>query len=380
MSELTRTKKAPLPQNQPKPPESVGGSLDAKTSAYMESRFGHDFSQVRVHNDAQAAESAQVLGAHAYTLGEHIVFGRGEYAPQTTEGRKTLAHELTHVVQQGGTGQVSQLQVGSPFSAHEAQADQASRQVLAGGPVPTRQLTPSRGVIQRTGGGAAAGGITGAILGAGIGAFFGPIGALVGGLIGGLAGMAIGDAASANRRGLTGPEKTKAQLVFGNSMDYNAIRVTAAPVMSVGGFARTLPGTIYFPTSSYRDDFSGNVDDMHFLIHEMTHAWQYQHGASVATTLWHALFSSYDYAGPAGLRQATAQGKHFREFNTEQQGDICADYYRKLTNNASDPDLSAYLPFIQEVQATSAPSSAASGSQSTSSPSSAPANPGDAAH
>lgn len=373
MSELTRTKKAPLPQNQPKPPESVGVSLDAKTSAYMESRFGHDFSRVRVHNDAQAAESAQALGARAYTLGDHIVFGRGEYAPQTPEGQKILAHELTHVVQQSGTGQVGQLQVGSPFSTHEAQAEQASRQVLAGGPVSTRQLTPSRGVIQRTGGGAAAGGITGAILGAGIGAFLGPIGALVGGLIGGLAGMFIGDAVSSEKRGLTGPEKTEARLVFGNSMDYDAIRVTAAPLMSAGGFARTLPGTIYFPPSNFRADFSSQLNDMTFLIHEMTHAWQYQHGTSVFTTLYHAIRGNYNYGGEAGLRQATAQGKHFRDFNTEQQGDICRDYYRNLKTPGAS--VTAYLPFIQEVQNTSAPSSS-SNSQPASSPSAAPGNPG----
>lgn len=75
----------------------------------MEPRLGHDFSGVRVHADGQAAASARSLGARAYTVGADIAFGRGEYAPETTEGRRLLAHELTHVVQQspGGGGSVS---------------------------------------------------------------------------------------------------------------------------------------------------------------------------------------------------------------------------------------------------------------------------------
>jgi hypothetical protein len=62
--------------------------------------FRHDFSQVRVHTDLQAAESAQAINALAYTVGRHIIFGSGQHAPGTNEGRRLLAHELTHVVQQ----------------------------------------------------------------------------------------------------------------------------------------------------------------------------------------------------------------------------------------------------------------------------------------
>ena len=66
----------------------------------MEPRFGHDFSQVRVHSDAQAAESARELNALAYTIGPNIVLGRDSPAPDTLGGRQLLAHELAHVVQQ----------------------------------------------------------------------------------------------------------------------------------------------------------------------------------------------------------------------------------------------------------------------------------------
>ncbi len=84
--------------------ESAGQPLETQTRATMESRFGHDFSQVRVHADAQAAKSAQSVNALAYTVGQDIAFGTGRYAPNTQAGQKLLAHELTHVVQQSGQG------------------------------------------------------------------------------------------------------------------------------------------------------------------------------------------------------------------------------------------------------------------------------------
>jgi hypothetical protein len=67
----------------------------------MEQRFGHDFSRVRVHSDATAEQSARDVNAHAYTMGHNIVFGAGRLAPSTNQGRRLIAHELTHVVQQG---------------------------------------------------------------------------------------------------------------------------------------------------------------------------------------------------------------------------------------------------------------------------------------
>jgi uncharacterized protein DUF4157/glucose-regulated metallopeptidase M90 len=68
--------------------------------SHFETRFGHDFSRVRVHTDGEAAEKAEAVQARAYTLGGDIVFGKGEYAPSTPRGKRLLAHELTHVVQQ----------------------------------------------------------------------------------------------------------------------------------------------------------------------------------------------------------------------------------------------------------------------------------------
>jgi hypothetical protein len=78
--------------------------LDAKTRAFFEPRFGHDFSQVRVHADLQASDAARDVAAQAFTVGEHIVFGKSRYAPGDAAARHLLAHELTHVVQQRAGG------------------------------------------------------------------------------------------------------------------------------------------------------------------------------------------------------------------------------------------------------------------------------------
>lgn len=86
-----------------------GQTLEPGVRQDMERRFGHDFSQVRVHADARADASARDVQAHAYTAGRHIAFAAGHYAPQTLAGRRLLAHELTHVVQQGA-GQALGLQ------------------------------------------------------------------------------------------------------------------------------------------------------------------------------------------------------------------------------------------------------------------------------
>ncbi len=81
---------------------SPGQPLDKQTRAFMEPRFGHDFSHIRVHTDAAAAESARSVGALAYAAGNHIAFNGSAYNPSTDTGRNLLAHELAHTVQQSG--------------------------------------------------------------------------------------------------------------------------------------------------------------------------------------------------------------------------------------------------------------------------------------
>jgi Domain of unknown function (DUF4157)/Lysine-specific metallo-endopeptidase len=81
---------------------SSGQPFDKSTRTFFERRFGHDFSHIRVHVDESAANSACEINAQAYTVGNHVVFAQGRYAPGTDEGRRLIAHELAHVAQQAG--------------------------------------------------------------------------------------------------------------------------------------------------------------------------------------------------------------------------------------------------------------------------------------
>lgn len=84
--------------------ESPGQPLDRLTRGFMESRLAYNFGGVRIHADARAAESARAVNALAYTVGRHVVFGAGQYAPGTAQGQRLLAHELVHTAQQVGAG------------------------------------------------------------------------------------------------------------------------------------------------------------------------------------------------------------------------------------------------------------------------------------
>lgn len=83
---------------------SAGRSLDRESRSFFEPRFGHELAGIRIHTGSQAVESARALNARAYTLGNDIVFGKGEYQPESENGRQLLAHELAHVIQQGRYG------------------------------------------------------------------------------------------------------------------------------------------------------------------------------------------------------------------------------------------------------------------------------------
>lgn len=115
---------------------SSGQPLDPTARHFVEPRFGHDFSQVRVHTDSKAAETAQAVNALAFTVGQNIHFGAGEYHPESRGGMRLLAHELAHTVQQEGVD--AGVQRFSPdWSATENdrlehEADHAAEEVVAG--------------------------------------------------------------------------------------------------------------------------------------------------------------------------------------------------------------------------------------------------------
>lgn len=120
-----------------KPASTSGASLPAATQAQMGAAFGHDFSQVRIFADEAAAESAQALGAKAYTLGSDIFFNKRFYDPHGAQGRTLLAHELTHVVQQEKAGSPTagvqtRLEVSQPGDPAEQEAEALAGRVVAG--------------------------------------------------------------------------------------------------------------------------------------------------------------------------------------------------------------------------------------------------------
>lgn len=127
-----------------------GQPLDPGTRAFFEPRFGHDFSRVRVHTDARAAESARAVNAVAYTVGRDVVFGTGAFSPATTGGRTLIAHELAHTVQQqnGGTG-LQALSIGPAAGAAESEADGAAQAIMAGRSISLGTSAPVSDLIQR---------------------------------------------------------------------------------------------------------------------------------------------------------------------------------------------------------------------------------------
>lgn len=116
--------------------ESPGKPLDASTRSSMEPHLGHDLSQVRVHTDERAAESARAVSANAYTAGNHVAFGSGQYTPGTSGGQRLIAHELTHVVQQASgpvatTPVADGLAVSHPGDPFEGAASEAADKAVA---------------------------------------------------------------------------------------------------------------------------------------------------------------------------------------------------------------------------------------------------------
>ncbi len=114
--------------------QSQGRALDPDTRARFESRFAHSFTDVRVHADSQAAGAAREIDAAAYTSGSHIVFGANRYEPHTDRGRRLLAHELTHVVQQR-SGAASNSGIGPAGDAFEREADRVANDFAGDSPL-----------------------------------------------------------------------------------------------------------------------------------------------------------------------------------------------------------------------------------------------------
>jgi hypothetical protein len=160
-------------------------------------------------------------------------------------------------------------------------------------------------------------------------------------------GEPTGDEEAADRpwwshsRRLTDAEKEAARSVFGGALDTDKVELSLGTIISAGGYARTVYNTIYFPGDALTGDY------VPWLIHELTHVWQYQRGADLPGMMWEAIVGKYDYGGQDGLRQAWGHGQAFDEFTTEQQGDILEDYYRALRAHR---DTAAFDGFVEQVR------------------------------
>src|SRR6478735_3396911 len=149
-----------LVDDEPSPVRSVIGSgggnpLSPDVRADMESRLGHDFGDVRVHTDGAAHDSATSVNAKAYTVGSNVVFQRDHFDPNSHSGRVTLAHELTHVVQQrsgpvDGSPTSGGIKVSDPSDRFEREASaNADRVMSAPAPAAAAQLSSAGGAVQR---------------------------------------------------------------------------------------------------------------------------------------------------------------------------------------------------------------------------------------
>ena len=128
---------------------SGGGSpLDSDTKGFM------DFSDVRVHTDAKASESARSVQAHAYTVGSDVVFQSGQYTPENDSGKRMLAHELTHVVQQrsgpvAGTPAEGGIKISHPSDRFEQAAESSADRVMSAQPASPAAASPAPASVQR---------------------------------------------------------------------------------------------------------------------------------------------------------------------------------------------------------------------------------------
>jgi outer membrane protein OmpA-like peptidoglycan-associated protein len=130
---------------------SPGKPLDLDTRAFMEPRFGQDFSQVRVHADTKAADSADAVHAHAYTVGKDIVFGPRKYSPHAETSRHLLAHELTHVVQQTTSGVGADSETMANAAAARISRGQDIDGAALGGAAVSLQKSPKDDAVAGTG-------------------------------------------------------------------------------------------------------------------------------------------------------------------------------------------------------------------------------------
>jgi hypothetical protein len=302
---------------------SPGQPMDTKTRTFMESRFGHDFSGVRVHKDAKAGESARSINAQAYTVGHDIVFGAEQYAPHASAGQKLMAHELAHTVQQSTTskslfGHVALYDKTPLGHSPESRADKMVSNVIENTPSYQICAEAQSSLLQRQP--------------------FGSPGVQVRSPVFEETVTQLSDVAGATAgRLLNAGEHTLVQSVFGHSIDYDRIHLVPLNALEF----RTVGNNVYIPKGfSIADEMMAQK-----LIHELTHVWQYQHGGTsyISISLGTQIKASirhgnrnfaYDYQ--------ISVGQSFFDFTPEQQGFLVENYFAmKRDRSAVAQDIAA---------------------------------------
>ncbi len=363
-----------------------GSPLESSTREFMESRFGYDFSHVRIYDDSKTNELADSISARAFTYDKEIFLGSNT----SKSDRELIAHELVHVIQQ---------------RAHRTPKIQRDLKAYN---KPRTEVLPT---LAATGGGtsyiemtAEAPGIRNALSGLITDGKIKEVKSTDGNtswfaaehhknvqldeILEALqkAGYARSDKLARaiydihgeflytnqelttimpfysrttslgekveiqTDRSMTEWEIRQAKRVFGNAIDYSKVTLAegsiSAKIGAAGGYARTVGNTVYLPPGGSRD--------MAWIVHELTHVWQYQTtGWTYAPkAIWAQMTEGYSYTesgktAEQSLKDARAAGKTLYDYNKEQQGDIISDYYRHLQKRE---DISAWQPFIDDIK------------------------------
>lgn len=339
-------------------------ALPPVLGAELARHYGRDFGDVRIHADADAGMSALVLGAEAYTVGHDIVFAPGAYRPDSTAGRRLVAHEAAHVVQQDAQpASAGDVRLDAHDGAAEREAEHAGAAFGQSQATGAHHLQPrgSGAVVQRSLFGSILGGVLGAGAGIALGAFFGPLGMVVGGIAGLVAGAVIGDQASRRSRSLSSTEKTYLYEIFRDSVDYDDVTITRGSAFSTGA-ARTIGNTINLQDGQFAGDTMDLSDDgMLVLAHEMGHVWQYQNGGldyipSSLVPQLRAAITGGDRNTAYDWRSAVRNHVEWADWNAEQQAECISDYneaLRRLRTNAYAADAAGAQRRLEDIQTVS---------------------------
>lgn len=380
-------------------PEAAGEPLPGEVRSLLESGLGHDFSRVRIHRDGPAAESASTLHVHAYTLGSHVVFGGGRYAPGTPAGRRLLAHELAHTIQQGVspplhgpgiapapvTGRTPPMLQGSFWDdlwsgiqavgsaivsafewVGERVRDVANWAVDLIRELPRRLLRLGQTLAEGFWGvitfipeairALASGGLSG--LGdflweraKSAGAWILTLLSRIFDVLGGPEALEFIWHLVTKATPLTSEERAAAQSVLGpNAIRWDQVRVAESGILSAIFALNQGRAFATFHTINLPSEGAHGRSNVAIVVHELTHVYQYERvGSLYLGQAIHAQATiGYGYGGAAGLQAARAAGRHYRDFNREQQAQIAQDYYEL---RQSGGDTTEYEPFIAELRA-----------------------------